>query len=325
MSIFQSDPASCSGSNPLNKLVSREGFGQSLPSIGQQSQQQQQNKHTFNRISTIDANLQNEFNSFGIDSFQSNFSQPISNPFIQDQHLTPSQPQNTWINDFQQMNIEEPTFANNTSNWANDFQMINKKIVPQSSNIVPLTMMGAPSLQPSALASFASATSLQNLSNNGLTKSASFTNMNLEFDSAFNELEEEINQGEEAPIAEEADKIEVDEEEDKIKFAQLAQSVFSVMSNTPKNVSSATSEKFKQSNFLKLMNRISTREVEINKEKNRFIDSNGEDIRNILPDPLKDIKDELKNNNANSPFESAKIIHEQLGEQLRPNAWESSI
>ncbi|ANZ74973.1 BA75_02720T0 [Komagataella pastoris] len=74
------------------------------------------------------------------------------------------------------------------------------------------------------------------------------------------------------------------------KFAEIAQQVFNQMNNVDTTVSQKTEHKFKQSNFLRLMDKVAQREVEINSSGDRFIDQSGNDIRDYLPDPLSDLR-----------------------------------
>ncbi|GMG39677.1 unnamed protein product [Ambrosiozyma monospora] len=141
-------------------------------------------------------------------------------------------------------------------------------------------------------------------------------------------------------------------ESSKIEFAKLAQSVFQTMSNTPSNISTTTSTKFKNSQFLMLMDKIAKRQVEINDSCDKLVDSRtGDDVRastlNVsagvggsettttgghLGDPLALVNDgefEFK-----SPLESAQVVHERVGgfgglEQgigsLKTGSWEEVI
>ncbi|QPG74603.1 hypothetical protein FOA43_001935 [Brettanomyces nanus] len=164
----------------------------------------------------------------------------------------------------------------------------------------------------------------------GLQDSSTDSEAKIDFDSAFNNIEKQL--------SEHGNNIRVNNSEmnvkektmgpigevDKIKFAQLAQSVFNTMNSaSPKNASNEMNEKFKQSKFMNLMDRISKREVEINDKKDKFVDSQGHDIRDDLPDPLKDLRDtDLRDL---GPYDSAKAVHEKLGKDLSSTAWETTF
>ncbi|CDK28585.1 unnamed protein product [Kuraishia capsulata CBS 1993] len=126
------------------------------------------------------------------------------------------------------------------------------------------------------------------------------TDFTREFDALESELQKPASQEQQTK----------DFEAEKIKLAEIARNVFTSM--TTGTSTTDTISKFQNSNFLKLMEKVAQRQVEINPEGNKFIDQNGNDIRDLLPDPLRDIKE------AAEPFQSANEA--QPG--LRPSQWE---
>ncbi|GMF04531.1 unnamed protein product [[Candida] boidinii] len=79
------------------------------------------------------------------------------------------------------------------------------------------------------------------------------------------------------------------------------------------------------------MQKIGERKIEINNEGNKFIDKNGNDIRDYLPDPLKDLKDSDLSYE-NGAYKNAEIVMRANNDQqnsnkngsgsLRPGHWD---
>jgi len=113
------------------------------------------------------------------------------------------------------------------------------------------------------------------------------------------------------------------DESEKEKFADIAKSVFDAMEKGSNHASAKTNDKFRNSKFLHLMDRISKREIEINENNDKFIDSRGHDIRDDLPDPLRDLR-ETDIHNA-GPFEAAKEVGAKQGQHISPSDWETDI
>ncbi|KAH3676391.1 hypothetical protein WICMUC_002022 [Wickerhamomyces mucosus] len=89
-----------------------------------------------------------------------------------------------------------------------------------------------------------------------------------------------------------------------LQFQQTARDISNVMES---HVSQQT-EKFKKSQFLKLMQSISVGDVELNEDETKLINKDGEDIHeaneSFLPDPLEGLNaEDLK-----SPFEAAQKV-----------------
>lgn len=148
-----------------------------------------------------------------------------------------------------------------------------------------------------------------------------------EFDNAFNEIENELaplnQQNQNHQNNEEEETINnTNDEDDKIKFAILAQNVFNLMNNTPKNVSSTTSNKFKNSGFMQLMNKISNREIEISNDKMKLVDQNGNDIRSDLSDPLANMD---LNNVLDSSYNSALKVSQNIPVNVDLNSWQGDF
>lgn len=145
---------------------------------------------------------------------------------------------NSWVREFNQMNLgPKPQQYPNYTPMARQANGMHAHAMPMHTHAVqtiqptpaPLGFMGT--LQNTLSNSMKSITELQ------------------AFDAAFGEVEKEL---EEDPI-----------EEDRSSFANVAQSVFNIMNGAPQG---KTADKFKKSRFMDLMQRISTREVEIEGE-----------------------------------------------------------
>ncbi|ODV86112.1 hypothetical protein CANARDRAFT_6609 [[Candida] arabinofermentans NRRL YB-2248] len=344
MSFLNNDAASCAANSALNKLHSHANLDRSLNhqltanSNAQVSNSQQFTN--FQKFSTIDNDLQNQYQNFSSQQQQQQHFEPVNFEVSQQQQ------QKSWINDFQQLNID--------SNHINQHQFVQQESHSNAQN----QQMNSTSLKPEWLSEFSQTQQHQQMMETHDSFQSNVNRLGLQggnmhyqtsfnrpiqyqqpaqqsqqqeqpaelvdFDSAFNDLETELNQDEmEVSQVEEEQKPNMMDEEDKVKFAKLAMSVFSTMNNTPASVTAETSSKFKNSNFLKLMNKISTRQIELNDNKDKFIDAQGNDFRDLLPDPLAGLRDgEL---NGMSSFESANMIHERLGgAEMRTSAWEST-
>ncbi|ODV70355.1 hypothetical protein HYPBUDRAFT_155268 [Hyphopichia burtonii NRRL Y-1933] len=120
------------------------------------------------------------------------------------------------------------------------------------------------------------------------------------FDDQFDQLEKELEAQAvpEQTILEEINEVSTNENE-KEEFAKTAQRVYDSMLSQQNTQTTETSTKFQQSDFLKLMNSISSRKVELSQEGNKLVNESGQDIRNQehisnLADPLQDVRNEVR-------------------------------
>lgn len=338
MSFLQNDPASCGGSNAVNKFNQRANVDSSLQRQLQLNSQQQGAQGSFNKLGRVDHRLQREYESFGAQQGrQWDQGQPIQQDRLGVQSGHPDQ---RWVSDFQNMSIN--TGPQSQQGWKAEY--IHRQGVqgPQGVQSVQQGVQGVQQgldiqsqgqyyQSPAAMSSYQSMGGQyrQDLWSGSQSQSNVQSTV---FESEFSAVEEELTrsnvqqdhpiQREQVPVEEPAAQAshEAIDESDKIRFAQIAQSVFNTMNTTP-GVSGTTSDKFKNSNFMKLMDRVSKREVEINDDRDKFIDSKGHDIRDDLPDPLRD----LRESDLRGPFESAKVVHEQMGDHLTSSAWETTL
>lgn len=145
-----------------------------------------------------------------------------------------------------------------------------------------------------------------NIQNKFSSSMKSFTDFQ-SFDNAFNEVEKDL-QEEEIPT--------IIEEKDNKSFANIAQSVFNIMNNTKPtmNISNTTSDKFKTSKFMDLMQRISNKEVELDTQGEKLVHStNGVDIN--AP----------QNSNTTGMFESAIEMGSNFGFKVEKSNWDGEF
>ncbi|VEU22132.1 DEKNAAC103161 [Brettanomyces naardenensis] len=352
------DPASCAGNNAINKFNARANLDTSLnnqlQSNGSSSQKQQGT--SFNKLNRVNPTLQNEFNRFGreesfnesVNSFGQQGQQSRLGPqgrlayqgqvAQQGQFAPQGQPaqqahgQQRWISDFQNLNINDQqrqqmmNQPGKASQWSMEFNsMEQSQIRAQNSDNFQIEASRIRSQissipQPSLGLGYGGMYRQNNENQVNQVNQVNRETSQPDFDSAFNEVEQQLR---ETPVEETKKGDAPMMENDKIKFAEIAQSVFNTMNSSTGNVSKETNDKFKQSKFLDLMGRISKREVEINDQNDKFVDSQGHDIRDDLADPLKDLREE--DLRGMGPFESAKVVHEKIGDHLTSSAWETTL
>ncbi|KAG7849496.1 hypothetical protein KL940_002526 [Ogataea angusta] len=310
MSFSNAFGDSCGANNALSKFTQRANVDNSLTSqlrANSDSQRLLTPPHQ-----TVDQQLESEYRAFQqqTPSLQPSFQAPLPPAAIE---------QNQWVDHFRDMNLHDTPEAQNyqhvqnrsvhSTQWRHEFaqsqqQQQQQREAGDTYGTAFRMLTGAPQLATPIAPQVVPAT----------TGQQDFSAL----DAAFDELEHEMH--DEAMDEQQAEQVKPQNEDDKIKFAQLARSVFLTMSQPPADVSKQTSDKFQKSNFLKLMNRISTREVEINENRDKFVDAQGRDIRDMLPDPLKDIKEEGLA--GLGPFASAQQVYSQMGDELRPSMWQ---
>lgn len=142
----------------------------------------------------------------------------------------------------------------------------------------------------------------------------------LMFDDQFDQLEKELAAQElEQPevVQQEADvQIPLDDNElEKEEFANTARKVHQSMTKSDGTRSTETNSKFEQSDFLKLMNSISNRSVELSHEGDKLVNKAGEDIREHLSDPLREVKNEQLQNH---PEPSSEVNYHQPMHEASP-------
>ncbi|KAG7694684.1 hypothetical protein KL951_003861 [Ogataea haglerorum] len=309
MSFSNAFGDSCGANNALNKFTQRANVDNSLTSqlrANSDSQRLLTPPHQ-----TVDQQLESEYRAFQqqTPSFQPSFQAAVPPATIE---------QNQWVDHFRDMNLndtpEAQTFQHvqnqsvHSTQWRYDFSQSQQQQQQREAAdaYAPAFRMrtGPPQVATSLAPQVVSATTVQQ----------DFSAV----DAAFDELEHELR--DEAMNEQQAEQVKPQNEDDKVKFAQLARSVFLTMSQPPADISKQTSDKFQNSNFLKLMNKISTREVEMSEDRDKFVDAQGRDIRDMLPDPLKDIKEQGLA--GMGPFASAQQVYSQMGDELRPSMWQ---
>lgn len=281
--------------NSMNRQLQAAGIQENIP------------QNAFNRFKRTDQQLQNEYNQFasqkpssqGFAGSSINERQSISPQFQQRQNGSEQ-----WVSDFQRMSIQDNgiqrqqvqmiTNARQSANiigqsrqWSSEFGQMERREtqmqnsdnfnVQSANNVFTQSYLGSTGIVGNMYQHDNMAT--------GINHQAP-ANHDSEFDSAFADVESQLASQNQQNTAKDTNMDETQKE----KLAQIAQSVFDTMTQSSANVPQETSEKFKNSKFLNLMDRIAKREVEINDKHDKFIDSKGHDIRDDLPDPLRDLR-----------------------------------
>lgn len=302
--------ASCGPSSALSQLSKHAQRDTSLQHGTVNKSFPQQSRPSFKNQPGFDASLNQEFQNFSGRAgpgatFHDQFAGagPI-NPHAQHRPQQHQHQQNQWIQDFNGLSLENrhqlPAAAaaaaahaqQGKSDWHQQFMnLMNRQSVQQQqpqlqhnmANTAFRPQMGYMGQMGQMGQSF------QTL-NQPQTEKAQVEADLLEnseiLDSHFEQLEKELameeQQSEEALIS----------EIDKEQFVEAAKAVRHSMRNENNMKSEETTSKFEQLNFLKLMNSISDRKVELSKEGDKLVETEtGQDIRNNLSDPLKYEKD----------------------------------
>ncbi|KAI5956898.1 hypothetical protein KGF54_000516 [Candida jiufengensis] len=289
------DAASCGPSSALQNLNKHAQRDTSL-----QHQRlhpngpQQQGLHQFRQGNQIDSNLQNDFKQFNQSNqghdFASSFMQQMNRPqFNQQIRNSPGIQQNQqgWVNDFSNLSIERQKSQQNQNqqqqnNWHQQFM---QQSGPQQHQ--PILDQQQPQQIHHTQSQYHPNYSMGNFQNR-LTMNAlpqynqqsehqeihKLQNQHQQFENEFDLLEKELSQQEnqQADIT-----IDNSTDLDKEKFAQTAKLVEDSM-NQLNTQDSNMNAKFQNSDFLKLMNSISNKKVEL--EGDKLINSeNKQDIR----------------------------------------------
>lgn len=337
---FLNDATSCQGAaNPLNKFIETSNGNQDLnnfQNINNQNNLSRQNIHNYNNI---DRSLQNDFNNFAETTPASLNSNIIPNSIsvnnthhIQySNHVANNTQQTEWIQDFNDLSLQDgrqyqqmglnPSLQQQQQQQQQAHQQRMHYQLPNQIQNQRLNLNTSRSYTSRLTSNSQQQTQQQDI------PQQDFDEINNKFDDMFNEVENDINKDQNTQSNEEEDASinTPNDEEDKIKFAMLAQNVFNVMNNTPKHVSSNTSDKFKQSGFMQLMRRISSREIEISKDKKKFVDQNGIDINSnvnqTLPNPLNSVHSDI----TDSAFDSAVKIGQKESIKVESSAWQGDF
>lgn len=335
MSFFNESSACQAASNPLSKIVdtttnerhNTSGFNNF------QSGRSAQVQNNFSRFQNVDNTVQHEYNNFSNSGQNFHLNNEFSlhdvglnepqQSHIQQANLHMQSQPNNWVSDFRSFSLSDAApqhLQQHQSQQSYQGQSQQHANHPLSSMNLYGHQMQSPHM------SSTTKVSLDAQQQQNRQSSTNLMEMNNEFDSAFSELENEINttsvsQNQSAKEEEENSKV-VNEEEDKVKFAILAQNVFNIMNNTPKHVSSNTSNKFKQSGFMQLMNKISNREIEISNDKKKLVDQDGNDIRSDLSNPLANLQ---MNDILESSFDSALKVSQTTAVKVDSNSWQGDF
>lgn len=292
--------ASCGPSSAISQLSKHTQRDTSLQHGLVNRHESQQNRPGFRNQPGFDAQLNQEFQNFsgrssGGPVFQDQFAN--AGPINHHQHRQHQNQQNRWIQDFNGLSLENrPAQAsqsgqaqNAKSDWHRQFMnlMNQQPQLQQNRTNYQMGQMG----QTGYMGQMGQYRyqGMQNMQpqNEKAQVEADMLGDSEALDSHFDQLEKELAM-EEQVDSEEALISEIDKEQ----FIKAARDVQKSMRNENGQKSEETSLKFEQLNFLKLMNSISDRKVELSKEGDKLVEAeSGEDIRQHLSDPLKYEKD----------------------------------
>ncbi|PVH13822.1 uncharacterized protein CXQ87_001940 [Candidozyma duobushaemuli] len=320
--------ASCGPSSALSQLSKHTQRDTSLQHGLVNRNENQQHRPGFRNQPGFDASLNQEFQNFsgrtsGAPAFQDQFAGagPI-HPQQHQQHRQPNQrQQNRWIQDFNGLSLEnKPMNAQSgqgqqgKSDWHRQFmnQMNNQPQVQQNRANYQMGQMGQMG-HMNQMGQYRYQ-GMQNMQpqNEKAQVEADLVGDSEALDSHFDQLEKELAM-EEQVDSEEASIKEIDKEQ----FVQAAKEVQKSMRGENNLRSEETTSKFEESNFLKLMNNISDRKVELSREGDKLVEAaSGEDIRQHLSDPLKYEKDPNYHQQEHEP----SVHGGYSGMPLRPDA-----
>lgn len=334
MSFFNDSSVCQSTANPINKFL--DTSTKANLSNFRTDNIANNDIQTFHQYRNLDTSVQNEFHQFtesAKNSLHFNVTpqgitgERFLNNTRRGQLETFNGTQQDWSKDFMNLNLrdnherplQQPQFMNQNNSTLESFQSQHRHEPLRNISHFPLNQSGL-TLNKNIESLRQKNTQIQ------------YAELNNEFDTAFTEVEEELNTDsqkvdencdqhslEGLSSSSQVDLENTSEDQDKTKFADLAKNVFDIMNNTPKGVSMNTSNKFKQSGFMQLMNKISSREIEISNDKNKFVDQHGVDIRTKIDDPLQNLgadDEPLK-----TPFEAAS----KVSRNVDSNAWQGDF
>lgn len=333
MSFFNNTSSCQANAAPLHKLATSTDRDLGTFQANGRSSQIPSNIHHFQNVDTT---IQNEFNTFSNDTQNLNLNYDLpgnlkGNGFSRaPQSVNFSSAPQTWNNEFNTFMAESNQTQHSQHQQANhqhhnlqgQYPHVQQQhLLPRQFNNIYSTSLNSANVP--LYSSDQQHKSQQNAAVKEKTSPA-VHEMSGDFDAIFSELEGDLNselQSQEK-IIEEEDTHPIVDEEDKIKFAILAQNVFNTMNNTPKNISANTSNKFKASGFMQLMNRISNREIEISNDKKKLVDQNGMDIRSDLADPLAGLQ---INDKLNSSFDAAIKVTQNTPVGVNTSSWQGDF
>lgn len=320
--------ASCGPSSALSQLSKHAQRDTSLQHglINRAGEGQQNRQGGFRNQPGFDASLNQEFQNFsgrsGTPVFTDRFSGagPVSQPQFRQQGG--QHQQNRWIQDFNGLSIENRPAAQHAqqsqhgkADWHKQFMnLMNQQGAQQQPQFQP--SMTNSNYRLGSMGQYGPQYGLQNSTmtqpqNQQAQVEADLLENSEALESQFDQLERELAMEEQA-ISEDALISEIDKEQ----FVKAAREVQQSMRDGKNIKSEELASKFEQLNFLKLMNSISDRKVELSKEGDKLVETEtGEDIRKHLSDPLQYEKDPTYHQ---KPFE----VHESS--RIPPMAYSSS-
>lgn len=328
MSFFNEANSCQRVSNPLNKFIATTDH-ENLISDKELQRLNVEQKNGIHSFQNVDMSTQKEF-----DMFTSNIGQHSSQPnnefFIhhpENQLIIRDQPnnsltQNNWTQEFRLSDNNIPyQELNRFENPINSQNIQNTNNIPPQSFYMNSGRLHNPKLNLTTKINHDNESSYKQHKHKHITENE----INNDFEIMFNDIETELlpdQENQSQKNAEEEELTRKADEDEKIKFAILAQNVFNSMNNTPRNISSKTSNKFKQSGFMQLMNKISNREIEISGDKMKLVDQSGNDIRSSIVDPLSNLN---LSDNLESSFSSALKISQKVPVKVDMNSWQGDF
>ncbi|KAF3992409.1 hypothetical protein FT663_00689 [Candidozyma haemuli var. vulneris] len=306
--------ASCGPSSALSQLSKHAQRDTSLQhGLVNRNENQQNRQGGFRNQPGFDNSLNQEFQNFsgrtgGAPMFQDQFAGagPIhpQQQHHQQHHRQPQQgqnQQNRWIQDFNGLSIDNRQTGQQgqhgqqgKSDWHRQFmnqQNVQHQAQPQLQHNMTNYQMGSMGqmghMGQMGQYRYQGAQAMNSPQNQKAQVEADLLENSEALDSHFDQLEKELAM-EEQVDSEEASISEIDKEQ----FVKAARDVQRSMRSEKNQKSDETTSKFEQSNFLKLMNSISDRKVELSQQGDKLVETaSGEDIRKHLSDPLKYEKD----------------------------------
>lgn len=294
--------ASCGPSSALSQLSKHTQRDQSLQHEFNNSQSNFQ-RNTFRSHGGIDANLNQEFQQFssGGNTFDPHFAarnhqqlhQPRGQPVF-------GQPNQGWVQDFNRLSVSDRPAQK--LDWHQQFMQQNvqnqvgAQVNMQQNAQNMQSIQGGQQMQYNMTnmgMGYRSMNYMQNQQQSSQQNQHQHQHQDLQhaelnLDDQFDQLEREMQEQEQ----EQTHTLDIEDETDKEKFADAARQVEQSMMSEKNLSSEETSSKFQNSDFLKLMSLISSRQVELSKEGDKLVEKNsGEDIRAHLSDPLKHEKE----------------------------------
>lgn len=301
--------ASCGPSNALSQLSKHTQRDTSLQHerVGGPAHL---NQNSFRNQPAIDQNLNVDFHRFSSGNINAQDSRiHAQNAHFRHQeahqHQGSFNPQNQgWILDFNTLSIANQQNSAQNAGWHQQFMQQQKnqsqesRLQQQGTHHHPQQQFGGQFQRYQPMMMQQQQFSQAQQQHNQLD---SLQIDNAALDSQFDQIERELA----AKVEEEtAEEIMVEDDSDNQKFAEAAMQVRHSMTSDLALRSEETASKFQQSNFLKLMSRISEREVEISKDGHKLVTKqSGEDIRDYLSDPLRHEKKELEQPDYHAPVQ----------------------